>query len=228
MWASRLIYPILWIGIAAAAMRIAPVVRALRAGVAVATRDLFPVLLIACLVVQFIIFTALRIPPGPQYFFGTFALHAALAFFGIEALGKVRLAVPVGALLGATNAFITLGGMAAVHTRGYEAPGWPTMANCLGAVRQLDRYADQVVLTDIELFQRYPQPIRTLRLLSPPPPGPKPRHRHLLLTYKRKDGIKTGEIVVVELARDEKHPLGSSLVDITPLPQGWNPDPSFW
>jgi hypothetical protein len=50
----------------------------------------------------------------------------------------------------------------------------------------------------------------------------------LLLTYKRKDGIKTGEIVVVELARDEKHPLGSSLVDITPLPQGWNPDPSFW
>ena len=228
MWASRLIYPILWIGIAAAATRIAPVVRTLRAGVAVATRDLFPVLLIACLVVQFIIFTALRIPPGPQYFFGTFALHAALAFFGIEALGKVRLAVPVGALLGATNAFITLGGMAAVHTRGYEAPGWPTMANCLGAVRQLDRYADQVVLTDIELFQRYPQPIRTLRLLSPPPPGPKARNRHLLLTYKRKDGIKTGEIVVVELARDEKHPLGSSLVDITPLPQGWNPDPSFW
>jgi hypothetical protein len=218
MWASRLIYPIIWIGIAAAATRIAPVVRALRTGTAIATRDLFSTLLIVCLGVQFIIFTVLRIPPGPQYFFGTFALHAALAFFGIEVLGKVKLAVPVGALLGAANAFITLGGMAAVHTRGYEATGWPTMANCLGAVRQLDRYAaDQIVLTDIELVQRFPQPIRTLRLLVPSTPGPKLRHPHLLLTYMRKDGKQTGEMVVVELARDQKCPPGASFVDITPM-----------
>ena len=228
MWLSRLIYPVIWLGIGAALLRVAPVWRAFRAGAAVAPRDLFPAILVACLGLQFILFTALRIPPGPQYFFGTFALHAALALLGVEVLAKVRLALPVGALLGGANAFITLGGMHTVHTRGFEAPGWPTMTNCLGAVRQLDRYADQVVLTDIELFQRFPQPIRTLRLLAPPPPGPKPRHRRLLLSYKRKDGVQTGEIVVTELARDEQRPPGAILIDVTPLPANWVPDPSTW
>jgi hypothetical protein len=228
MWLSRLIYPIIWIGIAAAATRVGPVLRALRARAAVGTRDLFQVILMAGLFLQFLLFIALRIPPVPQYFFGTFALHAALAFLGIEALGKVRLAVPAGALLGIASAFITRGGITSVHTRGYEAPGWPTMSNCLGAVRQLNRYADQVVLTDVELFQRFPQPIRTLRLLVPPEPGPKPRHRRLLLSYKRKDGIQTGELAVTELARNEKRPPAAFLMDVTPLPDGWVPDPSTW
>ena len=228
MWSSRLIYPIIWIGILAASLRVGPVLRALRAGTAVEMRDLMSVLMIACLAVQFVIFTALRIPPGPQYFFGTFALHAFLAFCGIEALGKVRLALPAGGLLLGANAFITIGGMTTVHTRGYEAPGWPTMANCLGAVRQLNQYADHVVLTDVPLLQDYPQPIKALRLLVPPEPGPKPRNRRLLLSYKRKDGKQTGEFVVTELARNEKRPPGAVLMDVSPLPQDWTPDESLW
>jgi len=228
MWLTRLIYPVIWIGIAAAATRVGPVLRALRSRAEAGTRDIFQAVLIAGLGLQFLLFTALRIPPGPQYFFGTFALHAALAFFGIEALGKVRLAVPVGALFGMAGAFITLGGISTVHRHGYEAPGWPTMSNCLGAVRQLDRYADQVVLTDINLFLRYPQPIRVLRLLVPPEPGPKPRHRRLLLSYLRKDGVQTGELAVTELARDEPRPPGAFLMDVTPLPDGWVPDSSTW
>ena len=225
MWTSRLIYPIIWLGIAAAGLR---VFRAMKERAEWEVRDILPALMLACLAVQFIIFAGLRIPPGPQYFFGTFALHAFFAFYGIEALGKVRLAVPVGAVLLAANAFITVGGMTTVHTRGYEAPGWPTMANCLGAVRQLNRYADEVVLTDVKLLQDYPQPIKTLRLLVPPEPGPKPRNRHLLLSYKRKDGKQTGQFVVTELARNEKRPPGAVLVDMSAIPQDWQPDESTW
>ena len=234
MWLSRLIYPIIWLGIIAAASRVAPAWRAVRAGKEVAPPDLLAAIMMACVAVQFVIFTALRIPPGAQYFFGTFALHAFLAFLGIETLGKVRLALPIGTLLLAANAFITVGGMTTVHTRGYEAPGWPTMANCLGAVRQLNNYSDQVVLTDATInaegksLADFPQAIRTLRLLVPPPPGPKPRNRHLLLTYKRKDGVKTGEMIVIELPRDQKRPPGAVLMDVTPLPQDWVPDPSTW
>ncbi len=251
MWSSRLIYPIIWIGIASAGLRIIPLLphvasiaervvaivtklrmlsllRLLRTRSPEPARDLIPALMIACLAVQFVIFTALRIPPGAQYFFGTFALHAFLAFCGIEALGKVRLALPVGGLLLGANAFITIGGMTTVHTRGYEAPGWPTMANCLGAVRQLNQYADHVVLTDVPLLQDYPQPVKALRLLVPPEPGPKPRNRHLLLSYKRRDGKQTGEFVVTELARNEKRPPGAVLMDVSPLPQDWTPDESLW
>jgi len=227
-WLSRLIYPLIWLGIAAAGSRVAGVWRALRARADVAPRDLFAALLVACLALQFVVCAALRIPPGPQYFFGTFALHAALAFLGIELLGKVRLATPVGVLLAAANVFITLGVAIIIHTRGYEQPGWPTMGNCLGVVRQLNGYADQVVLTDIKLFQDYPQPIRTLRLLVPPEPGPKPRHRRLLLTYQRVGEIQTGDLIIKELSRTDPRPPGAVLIDITPLPEGWVPDPSTW
>ncbi len=228
MWSSRLIYPIIWLGILAASLRLRPVLRALRTRTAVDARDLLAALMLACLALQFLIFTALRIPPGPQYFFGTFALHAFLAFYGIEALGKVRAAMPIGTLLVAANAYLTLGGMFTIHYHGYEAPGWPTLANCLGAVRQLDRYSDETVFTDVPLLQSYPQPIRTLRLLHPPTPGPKPRHGRLLLSYQRKDGKQTGEFVVTELSHTAEHPPGAVLMDVTPLPQDWVPDPSTW
>jgi hypothetical protein len=197
---SLLMYPIIWLGIFAAASKLGAFRKAMREKSTPCEFDAICATLIACLALQFVLFFALAIPPGPQYFFGTFALHAV----------------------------ITIGGMRTVHYRGYEAPGWPTMANCLGAVRQLNNYADQVVLTDIELFLDYPQPIRTLRLLVPPEPGPKPRHRRLFLSYKRKDGVKTGEIVVTELSRTDPRPPGSFLMDVTPLPQDWTPDPSTW
>ena len=236
MWSSRLIFPIIWLGILAASGRLLPVIRALRARAAVDVRDLFPALMIVCLALQFVIFTALRIPPGPQYFFGTFALHAFLAFYGIEALGKVRLAMPVGALLLVANAYITVGGMVTVRAHGYEAPGWPTLSNCLGAVRQLNRYSDPIVLTDAAInadgksLADFPQCIRTLRLLVPPDttPGPKPAHHRLLLTYKRKDGKQTGEFFVTELAPEDKRPPGAVFMDVTPLPQNWVPDPGTW
>jgi hypothetical protein len=54
----------------------------------------------------------------------------------------------VGALLLVANTYITVGGMITVRAHGYEAPGWPTLSNCLGAVHQLNRYSDPIVLTD--------------------------------------------------------------------------------
>ncbi len=233
-WISRAIYPLIWLGIAAAIPSVRPVWRLLRAGAVVEVRELFPVLMLVCLAVQFAIFTTLAIPPGAQYFFGTFALHAFFAFWGLEALRKVKLALPLGGLLLAANAFLTIGGMSTVHHHGYVGLGWPTMANCLGAVRQLNQYADAVVLTDAAInaegksLADFPQSIRTLRLLVPPSPGPKPHHRHLLLTYKEKDGKRTGEFTVVELSRAQKRPPAAVLMDVTPLPQDWVPDPSTW
>lgn len=223
MWVSRLIYPLIWLGIAAAFLRVRKARREKRTP---EVGDLVPAIMLACLAVQFVIFTALRIPAGPQYFFGTFALHAFFAFAGMQALGKARCVV--GGLLLAANTFITIGGMSTVHHRGYEAPGWPTMANCLGAVRQLNRYDNHVVLTDIDLFLRFPQPIRTLRLLVPPEPDAKPSQGRLFLSYKRKDGVKTGEMVVTELSPAEPRPPGSYLMTASPLPQDWVPDPSTW
>jgi hypothetical protein len=227
-WISRAIFPIIWIGIFAAGAKFLPTWRALRAGKEIEARELLPAIMMVCLGVQFVIFTALGIPPGPQYFFGTFALHAFLAFWGMETLHRLKLALPAGLLLMAANAYITVGGMTTVHTRGYEAPGWPTMANCLGAVRQLNQYSDDIVLTDNDDFFRFPQAIRTLRLLVPPEPGAKPRNGRLLLSYKRKDGVKTGEMVITELSRTEKCPPGSFLMDVTPLTPDWTPDPSTW
>ena len=228
---SLLMYPIIWLGIFAAASKLGAFRKAMREKSTPCEFDAICATLIACLALQFVLFFALAIPPGPQYFFGTFALHSALAFLGIRMIDQYTTRIGGALLAGvliAAHTVITIGGMRTVHYRGYEAPGWPTMANCLGAVRQLNNYADQVVLTDIELFLDYPQPIRTLRLLVPPEPGPKPRHRRLFLSYKRKDGVKTGEIVVTELSRTDPRPPGSFLMDVTPLPQDWTPDPSTW
>ncbi len=230
-YTSLVMYPVIWLGILAAGLRTAAFLRALRTKNEPPVFDTVCAVLIACLVFQFVLFLALGIPPGPQYFFGTFALHAALAFIGIQAIDRFTsrsIGAAISLVLIAAHAFITIGGMRTVHYRGYEAPGWPTMANCLGAVRQLDRYADTVVLTDITLFHDFPQPIRTLRLLAPPRPEPKPHHGRLFLSYKRKDGVTTGEIVVTELSRNDPRPPGSLLMDVTPLPQDWSPDPSTW
>jgi hypothetical protein len=228
MWISRMIYPVVWLGIIAAALRVKITLRALRDRITPEPRDVLATLAIVCLAAQFALFNALRLPTGLQYFFGTFGLHVFLAFLGIEMLGRVRLALPVGVALLAANTFITVGAMRAFSGHCLEAPGWPTLSNCVGAVQQLNRYANQVVLTDVDFFQRYPQPIRTLRLLIPPDSGPKPKARRLLLSYKREDGKQTGEFTVTELANDQKRPPGAVLMDVTPLPEGWVPDPSTW
>ncbi|MCX6978191.1 MAG: hypothetical protein NTX04_09720, partial [Verrucomicrobia bacterium] len=163
-----------------------------------------------------------------QYFFGTFSLPVALAFLGLQFLQKFSLALPASALLLSSNTFLTAGAIITTHQSGFPLPGWPTMSSSSHAVSQLNHYSDQSVYTDIDLFKRFPQPIRTLRLLSPPPPISSPPHGRLFLTYRQENHRPTGDLVVLELPENLPLPPSSLLIEITPLPKNWVPDPQTW
>ena len=212
-WASRLIYPIIWLGIAVA-------LRAWRDESASTRRTLAGVLL-AGLAGQAILCGALRLPLAPQYYFGTFPLHVLAAWLGFDALRRWRLGAVLCGLYGAGCGFITLGGMVFVHHHGYVRTGWPTLHDTDILVRGLNHFTDTTALTDIPLFQTSPQPIRALRLLIPPASGTAARTSGQLLITRGSDG----RIAVAESATP---PPDARPIDITPLPRDWVPDPATW
>lgn len=206
-WASQLIYPLIWLGLAVA-------IRACRDPQPSTRRTLAGVAL-AGLAVQAILFAALRLPTAPQYYFGTFPLHVLAAWFAIDALHRWRLGCVLGALYCWGVTFITVGGMLAVHHHGYERTGWPTLRDATAVVRELNHFTDTTALTDVPLYQTSPQPIRALRLLLPPHDD-EPRASGRLL-------ITRGHVVETDAP-----PPQARTIDITPLPRDWIPDPATW
>lgn len=228
LWTGRLIYPIIWIGIAAAMSRLPSVIRMWRKSDSEPpVRDVISTVVVAGLVLQLGLFIAGRIPCGPQYFFGTFALHTFLALLGVDVLRNFKLSI-IPAASGLACAFVTLGAGWALHTHGDKHPGWPTLRNAREVVQSLNQYEDLPVFTDIEIFQKYPQPIRTMRLLFPKPPAAEQRNAPaLLITYATNDGEKTGRIVVEELPTAAR-PENALVFDAAPLPRDWVPHESTW
>ena len=228
IYSSLLVYPLIWLGILLSLFRLPSTLRSLRSHSPISTPEIFSAILLLSLFLQFLLFSTLRIPPGPQYFFGTFALHVALAFLGLHSLQKYALALPTSATLLSANTFLTVGAIITTHQYGFPLPCWPTMISSSHGVAQLNHYSDQSVFTDIDLFKRFPQPIRTLRLLSPPPLNSSPPHGRLFLTYRQENGRSTGDLVVQELPENLPLPPSSLLIEITPLPKNWAPDPQYW
>ena len=233
-WTSRLIYPLIWLGIGVSIVRARALVKSAIANrqspiASHAARDIVTTVLLVGLVLQSLLYAALRIPAGPQYYFGTFAIHATFAMVAVGALLKFRIGTVLGAAFALSTAYLTIGGMRTIHLHGYEAPGWPMLRDSVTVARAMNDFTDTSALTDVPLFQKYPQPIRTLRLLLPPSPGqPKRESGRLFVTYRKKDGKTTGELILTELPADAPHPPNSTTFDIAPLPNNWVPDPSTW
>lgn len=200
------IFPLAWCGIAIAAQRWHSPKK---------PREIVGLVAVAGLVLQAVLFGAMRIPAGPQYFFGTFALHAVLVWLAVDELRTYRLGAILGTTFGVCSALATLGLAVIVHRDGYDAAlGWPTLKSQVAVARELNAFDDPRARTDVKLFQQYPQALRTLRLLIPPSQSQRTSGR-LFITRTR-----PGSAEVVLRQRDA---AGGEAIDVTPLPKGWQP-----
>jgi hypothetical protein len=87
---------------------------------------------------------------------------------GMDLLRSWRLHLAVGTLYAVGGAMLTLGTMLAVHRDGYAETGWPRLRESVGVVRELNRFADADVHTDVPFYAKHSEPLRALRLLLPP------------------------------------------------------------
>ena len=216
-WSARLIYPLTWLGLALSAAR---VWRAWREGKNPTPREAVTAVALAGLGAQAVLCGVLRIPALPQYFFGTFVLHALMAWFAVEALGRWRIGALPGVLYGAGGAVLTVSAALVIHAHGFEKPRWPTLGNDVAVVRALNRFTDTTVQTKVAVLQKNPQILRALRLLLPPAPGAAQRAGGRLVIVQRDGQI---ELTESPLDRENLAPL-----DVTPLPKNWVPDPRTW
>jgi hypothetical protein len=232
-FASSIVYPLIWIGIGVAGVRFLrhrrgaydfeshdPADPTLRD----ARRAVFGIALVG-LALLLALYGVMKMPAHPQYFFGTFILHALLAWIGVDALSRLRLGGLATAVYGSAVAYITLASMWQIHHEGYDREtDRPTLANQVEVARGLNRYADERVHTDVLLFRRCPQALRSLRLLIPPDAGAAPT-RNGRLVIRNASG-PTGVDCAIELTeagRELEIPGRWELMNVTPLPDGWQP-----
>lgn len=230
-WGARFIYPLIWLGIAVSARRVFLGWRAAhKAGPAfiVPVGDAVAAVALGGLLFQALLSGAMRVPALPQYFFGTFALHALLAWIGIAALSRWRIGRMPGVLYAAGGAVLTVTAVLTIHARGFERPRWPTLAHGVAVARELNAFTDTTALTDVALYQKHPQPLRTLRLLLPPAPGAPQRASGRLLITAADSAIADGKVRLFELPPAAAAPPASQPLDLTPLPKNWVPDPATW
>ena len=90
--------------------------------------------------------------------------------------------------------------------------------------RELNRYTDETVLTDVQLFKSHPQSIRSLRLLMPPKPGETPTTSGRLMIRHTSGPTGTdSRIELIELEPGTPPPFEADVLDVTPLPRDWQP-----
>lgn len=212
---AMLFYPLAWLGIGAAAIK---AWRAIRKPRSMTADESVALTLVTGLILQALLFGAMRIPAAPQYYFGTFALHVLAALLGVNALRQWWIGPALGVLYVAGSAILTIEATISIHQHGYERPQWPTLTTSVHIARELNAFSDGSALTDNAVYQKAPQALRTLRLLLPADPG---------TTQRKSDRLFITD-TVTELERDAKLPPGSASIEITPLPKDWVPDPSTW
>jgi hypothetical protein len=213
-WTSRMVYPLGWAGIALVAWRVY-VWRMEHLSSAIER------VVLASLILQAMLFGVMRIPAEPQYFFGAFVVQALLPWLALEAVRPRTLGSLLLAVYGGAVCFVTIHGMISIHRHGYAgAPATIKLADQVEVARALNRYSDESPLTDVAMYREYPQALRALRLLLPPTPRMAQADGHRLLI--RAAPGPSGRIEVVE-QEGEAAPLNASMVDVTPLPEGWQP-----
>lgn len=229
--ASLVAYPLIWLGIVVASVYL---VRRRRGTLLPGDDDADPTLpaarravfgiALAGLVLQMLLYGVMRMPVFPQYFFGTFVLHVLFAWIGVEALHRVRLHWAAIAVYGVSVAYITVASMTHVHRVGYARDTYrPSLANLVQVARELNRYADQTVMTDVHVLKAHPQSIRTLRLLLPPAGQPQTTSGRLIVRHRSGPTGDDSVIELAELAPDDPIPPNTEPLDVTPLPPNWHP-----
>jgi hypothetical protein len=250
MWTTYLVYLFIWLGIILVVMRAPRIWRGWRAkATGLPVVDQVGTVLLGGLVFQFLLYTAARIPLGPQYYFGTYALHAFFAWQGMAFLHRwLAGKIAAGAFI-AASAVVTVCNLLHGHYDLQREPHWPSMADCERLARDLNSYSDEqayiiaeppkdqkktgdphldIPKSGLSFIYRFPQALRTMRLLVPPSPGQPQKHSgRLLLTYEEKDGRRTGQMIVTEFTGPNPPPDAQPM-EITPLPKDWVPDPSTW
>jgi hypothetical protein len=226
-----LFYPLAWTGILVAArgawrLLRTPQLSGVTPSISTARDAVMGVVLVG-LGLQALLFGLMRIPAAPQYFFGTFALHAMAAWLAVDALRRWKIGPVLGMLYATGGAVLTLEAAWSIHQHGYERPLWPTLASSVRVARALNHFADPQALTDVAVYQKSPQALRTLRLLLPPVAANSPDTQGRLLVTNR-GADRPGETTVIELPPDAAPPAGSQWIEITPLPKDWVPDPATW
>jgi hypothetical protein len=219
MLGLTLVYPLVWCGIGATAWRLIAQRR-----IGSTPREAVGTLALAGMAVQALLFGALRIPAHPQYFFGTFAFHLLLAWFGVEALRVWRLGATLAIIYGVA-AFIVTAKMAdTVHQRGYEPSlGWFRLKDQVSLVRALNAFSDREARTDATFYQKYPQALRALRLFLPPAPGePLRTSGRLFITQVPVTETRGSALELRELPPEDAPPQ-NAILDLSPLPKGWLP-----
>jgi hypothetical protein len=228
--ASGLSYPLIWLGI------VAMIVRLCRRGrdpddkeqhdpaLAKTQRTIFAITL-AGLVLQMLLYGVMRMPALPQYFFGTLILHVLFAWVGVEALRRVKLSWAAIVLYGAGCAYLTFASAEYVHRVGYARNTYrPSLADQVQVARELNRYTDETVLTDVQLYKSHPQSIRSLRLLMPPKPGePQTTSGRLMIRHTSGPTGHDSRIELFEIPPETPRPFDAEELDVTPLPPDWHP-----
>lgn len=210
---ALLVYPLAWLGIGAAAWEAWR-----RNSREPSARQGVLLVLLAGLLFQAALFGAMRIPAAPQYYFGTFALHALAVLFGVDALRKWRVGSVLGAFYFFGATFLTVEAAISIHQHGFERPQWPTLSQSVHIARDLNRFPDTTARTNNPVYRKAPQALRTLRLLLPPDAATGAEASERLFITD----------VLTQLPPGAEPPTGSQVIDTTPLPKDWVPDPSTW
>ncbi len=223
-------YPLAWIGILLAANQARRIVRTQKitsTTLNISPREALVCVVLIALILQMLLFGLMRIPAAPQYFFGTFALQIIIAWIAVDELRPWKLGAILGALYTVGSLLLTVEAAWSIHQHGYERPHWPTLASSVSVTRTLNRYADSTALTDVAVYEKSPQAIRTLRLLLPPASDHLPNtNGRLFITNS--GAAKPAETTVIALDPKATPPPDLQSIDTTPLPKDWIPDPSTW
>lgn len=248
---TKCIYGLIWVGIITSAFCARRGWQTWRRKEPVAALDIVATTGVVGFILQALLYGALRIPSGPQYFFGTFALHAFFAWMGVAAFTwAARVAVrrgeggaaPIfvrvaGTLPGlfylGVAAYLTLASRVYKHQHADDGPVWPDLKMATEIVRELNRYDQLCAYSDIDYlnitFFKYPQAIRSVRLLQPSDPAQQvhPKGKLFITFRKHADGTPSGKIEVVDLG-DLPLPKNAYFFSTVPLSELWFPDPSTW
>jgi hypothetical protein len=223
---SKLVIPLIWVGIVSSVIVVWRRWKTSVAGDnATSVRAAIAGICLACLLLQIMLAVALRIPPYPQYCFGTFPIHVLFAWFGIGTLMRVRLGILTTLIWGSSLAFITLGGAWQLHRYGWSRDGLssPSLDDQVQIAQTLNRYDDEKVWTNVDMYQTFPQAIRALRVILPPGPAKPGTHspHGLFIRYVPEAGPESSRIELVEMHADSEIPAKAFELDVTPWPRAY-------
>ena len=177
---------------------------------------------LACLLLQILLAISLRVPPYPQYCFGTFPIHVLFAWFAIDWLRRVRLGMLVTLAWGLSLGYITLGSAWQIHRHGWNRYCMsPTLENQAQIARQLNGYSDETILTNVAMYGSYPMALRELRVILPGEAAAAHSPHGLLLRYAASSDPASSQIELIEIRAASDVPADALKLDVTPMPPAY-------